>query len=179
MTPPPGAPHRRELARRALTGTAAALWLLLPSPAGAQTRTPPLSGARVAAEFGAGLLGTPLGFLAGGLATGWAAEHLGVDDPRASRVALTGAWVGAALATAAGPWAVGVPGRTTGSYPAALGGAVAGGAASYALVRLNDRTGDDPRPPCHVRCVLAAVAVFALPSIGATVGFNLSRRYQR
>jgi hypothetical protein len=32
-----------------------------------------------------------------------------------------------------------------------------------------------PRPPCRLACTLAAVAVFTLPSIGATVGFNLSR----
>jgi hypothetical protein len=43
-------------------------------------------------------------------------------------------------------------------------------------VRINDRTGDDPRPPCRIRCTIAAVAVFTLPSIGATVGYDLSRR---
>jgi hypothetical protein len=49
------------------------------------------------------------------------------------------------------------------------------GLGSALLVRLNDRTGDDPRPPCRLVCTLAATAVFVLPSVGATVGYNLSR----
>jgi hypothetical protein len=56
-----------------------------------------------------------------------------------------------------------------------VGGAAAGGLGSALLVRLNDRTGDDPRPPCRLVCTLAATAVFVLPSVGATIGYNLSR----
>jgi len=187
MSAPFGVPHTRRpgpgqargrTTRRIVAGLGSA-WLLVAAPVAAQSGAPPLSGARVAGEIGAGLLGTPLGFIAGGVTTEWVAEHVGIEDPTASRVALVGAWTGAALATAAGPWVVGVRGRTTGSYAAAVAGSLVGGAASYAVVRLNDRTGDDPRPPCRLRCALAAAAAFALPSIGATVGFNMSRRYDR
>jgi len=147
-----------------------------PARALAQSDPPALSAPRVAAQLGAGVALMPIGFVAGGKLTEWTVERLGVDDPRASRLALGGAWTGAALATAAGPALVGARGPGRGHYLAALGGAVAGGLGSALLVRLNDRTGDDARPPCRLRCTIAAVAVFTLPSLGATVAYDLSRR---
>jgi len=155
-----------------------AILLLLPIPAAAQRDVPSLGAGRIAAQVGAGILATPLGFVAGGVATEWMAERFGVADPEASRVALAGAWTSAALVTAAMPALIGARGPGRGSYAAALGGTLAGGAGSYLLVRLNDREGDD-RPPCRLACSLAAAAVFVLPSVGATVGYNLSRRAVR
>jgi len=87
-----------------------------------------------------------------------------------------GAWTGAALATAAAPTAIGARGPGTGSYAAALGGTLAGGAGSGAIVRFMNRGSEEERGACRVGCALAALAVFTLPSVGATVGFNLSRR---
>jgi hypothetical protein len=164
---------------RAARGSLVALAAAVPALAAAQGDLRPLAATRVAAQLGAGLIAMPVGFVLGGRLTERAAERLGVDDPRASRVALAGAWVGAGLATAAGPALVGARGPGSGSYLAALGGAAAGGAGSLLLVRLNDRTGDGPRPACRLRCTLAAVAVFTLPSIGATVAYNASRRAAR
>ena len=155
---------------------AAALSALLPAAGAAQQDVRALAPPRVAAQFGAGVLTMPVGFVAGGKATAWVVERAGVDDPRASRIALVGGWGGAALATAAGPSLVGARGPGTGRYLAALGGALAGGAGSALLVRLNDRNGDGPRPPCRVVCSIAAAAVFALPSVGATIAYNASRR---
>ena len=163
-------PRRLSLLVVALAG-----WLGAASGAAAQDDPRPLAGTRVAAQVSAGVLATPLGFVAGGVLTEWAAERLGVEDPRASSMALVGAWTGAALATAAAPAAIGARGPGTGSYAAALGGALVGGAGSLLLVRIFDRGDEVPRPPCRLACTLAAVAVFTLPSIGATVGFNLSR----
>jgi hypothetical protein len=120
----------------------------------------------------------PIGFLIGGIVTERIAEGLGTPDPRASRVALVGAYTGAALATATGPWLVGTRGRVTGSYAATLGGTVVGGLGSYLLVRLFDDDEEESDRPCRLACSLATIAVFALPSVGATVGFNLSRRYE-
>lgn len=154
---------------------AALLVLFAPAASAAQGDVPALAAPRVAAQLGAGLVAMPVGFVLGGKGTGRVAERLGVDDPRASRVALVGGWVGAGLATAAGPALVGARGPGVGRYVAAVGGAAAGGAASLLLVRLNDRTGDGPRPPCRLRCVIAAAAVFTLPAIGATVAYNASR----
>ena len=156
--------------------SAVALGALVPATAAAQEDVRALAPPRVAAQFGAGVLAMPVGFVAGGKATEWVAERAGVNDPRASRVALVGGWAGAALATAAGPSLVGARGPGAGRYLAAVGGALAGGAGSALLVRLNDRTGDGPRPPCRVVCSLAAAAVFALPSVGATIAYNAGRR---
>jgi hypothetical protein len=173
-----GLSHRSR-ARRAVL--AAALLLPgVPAAARAQGDARPLAATRVAAQLGAGLVAMPVGFVLGGKATEIAAERwFGVPDPRASLVALVGGWVGAGLATAAGPARVGARGPGSGRYLAAVGGAAVGGAASLLLVRLNDRTGDGPRPPCRLRCALAAAAVFTLPSIGATVAYNASRRAAR
>ena len=156
-----------------------ALACLTPAPAGAQRDTPPLSGGRVAAQVVVGALGTPIGFVAGGLLTKRVARAAGAGDDAASRAGDLGGWTGAALATAAGPRIIGARGPVTGSYWAAVGGAVAGGVGSYLVVRLNERAEDDEPRPCRVRCVASSAAVFLLPSIGATVGFNLSRRYER
>lgn len=140
---------------------------------------PPLNGGRVALQVGTGALLTPIGFVAGGLTTRWVARRFGASDDAASRAAYVGAWTTAALATAAGPTFVGSRGRVTGSYLAALGGAVAGGAFSFVLVRLNDRKGDAADPPCRIVCAVSAVAVFLLPAIGATVGYDLTREYEK
>lgn len=154
---------------------ALALFGPLAARASAQDDVRALAPPRVAAQVGSGLLLMPVGFVTGGKLTKAVAERLGVLGPRASRVALAGGYAGAALTTAAGSALVGARGPGAGSYLAAVGGATAGGVGSALLVRLNDREGDDPRPPCRLACKLAATAVFLLPSVGATVGYNLSR----
>jgi hypothetical protein len=169
-----------SLARRLVIAAAFPAAMLLPAArAGAQRGTPPLNGGRVAAEVAVGAVGTPVGFVAGGVLTKRVARRLGAGDDAASRAAYVGAWTGAALATAAGPRIIGAGGPATGSYWAAVGGAVAGGLGSFLIVRLNNRGPDDVHRACHVRCVASSAAVFLLPSVGATVGFNLSRRYER
>lgn len=116
----------------------------------------------------------PIGFIGGGLATRWTANRLGASEDAASTVALIGAYSGAALATAAGPTLVGAGPHAHGSYFAALGGAVVGGAGSVLLVRLN-RAGDAG----SVIRIISFIGVAMLPSVGASVGYNLSRRYRR
>ena len=159
---------------------AIALGLVLSAtPALAQRSPRPLSGARVAAQVTGGALTMPLAFIGGGLATRWVAGRLGATENQASRVAYLGAWSAAALATAGVPALIGARGPGTGSYAAALAGTLAGGIASYGLIRLNRRGDEDERRPCRLGCIVSAAGVFLLPSIGATVGFNLSRRTTR
>ncbi|HEU4565844.1 MAG TPA: hypothetical protein VFS05_14385 [Gemmatimonadaceae bacterium] len=173
--------------RSARAAVLATLLLLLALPLGAARAgaqddpgDPPYPSAlRVTAQVGAGIIGTPVGFVAGGLTTRWVARRLGAGEESASRVAYVGAWTGSALVTALGPTLIGSAGRVKGSYPAAVGGAVAGGLASWLLVKLNDRGAEEPDRPCHLGCIVAGAAVFALPGIGATVAFNATREFER
>ena len=176
---------RRPAARVALTALlgAATAAAGLGRPALAQQTppgtagTPELHAGRVAGQVALGTVGTLAGFVGGGLATRTVARRLGASDERASRLAYVGAWSGAALATAGGATLIGRHDNVTGSYTAALGGAVAGGLGSWLLVRLcDDDTGAGSR--CGVLSPVAGLAVFLLPSIGATVGFNASREYR-
>lgn len=135
-----------------------------------------LAPTRVAAQVGLGAVATPIGFVAGGKLTELVAERMfGVEEPRSSNVALVGGWTGAAVATAGAVSLVGARGPGSGSFPAALGGSVAGGLASLAIVKLLDRDDDEPRGPCRIGCAIAAIATFTLPSIGATWAYDASR----
>src|SRR5438067_9473023 len=118
-----------------------------------------LGAPRVTAQVVAGTIATPVGFFGAGLLADRLARRHGASDEQVSRIAGTAAWTGAALATAAPPALIGARGPGSGSYFAALGGAVVGGLGSFGLVRLNDPTGAGRTRPCHVGCVIASVAV--------------------
>jgi uncharacterized membrane protein len=152
--------------------------LAAPVAARAQRGQPAVTGFRVTAEAASGVVAMPIGFFGGGLATRWLAHRVGVtDDEKAGTIATIGAYSIAALATAVPPTLIGnAAPHTTGSYVAALGGSVVGGLGSWALVRLNQPAGRRDQP-CRVLCVASTVAIFLLPSAGATLGYNLSRRY--
>lgn len=164
--------HRAPVVSLALAVALASLPAALPAQ-------PSLSTGRIAAQVATGAIGTPVGFFATGALVDWLFERTGRDDATTSRLAHAAGWTGAALATAAGPALVGARGPGSGRYPAAVAGAVVGGLASWGLVRLVDRDGpDDERPPRggRVGAAVAGVATFLLPSIGATLGYDLSRR---
>ena len=170
----------RSAMLRSLTNSAAVLGIALTAAlAGAQQasdETPPLQAGRIAGQVALGTVGTLGGFIGGGLATRWAARRMGASQERASRLAYVGAWSTSALATAGGATLLGRHGPVTGSYTAALGGTLVGGLGSYLLVRLCDNEGAGSR--CGPLGGVAGLAVFLLPSIGATVGFNASREYR-
>jgi len=155
-----------------------ALAMLPFSSARAQRGQPAVTGVRISAEIASGIVAMPIGFFGGGLATRWLAHRAGVsDDEKAGTIATIGAYSFAALATAVPPTLIGNAGpHATGSYAASLGGAVVGGLGSWALVRLNQPAGRRDQP-CHVLCIASTAAIFLLPSVGATIGYNLSRRY--
>lgn len=163
---------------RALSLSSLAL-LALPAHAqdgGADDPSRSLAPTRVVAQVGVGAVATPIGFVAGGKLTEFVAERMfDVEEPKSSTVALVGGWTGAALATAGSVALIGARGPGSGSFPAALGGSVAGGLVSLAIVKLFDRDRDENHPPCRVGCTLAAIAAFTLPSIGATWAYNASR----
>jgi hypothetical protein len=169
--------------RRSVAGalTAAALLAAPPAALAAQQAVAggdarPLSPARVAAQVTAGTLATPIGFVAVGVLTDTFLERTGNDGDLGSQIALGAAYAGGALGAAAGPALVGARGPGRGSYWAAVGGAAAGGLASWGLVRLVDRDGGEPSRGGRIVAAVAGAAVFMLPSVGATVAYNLSRR---
>ncbi len=127
-------------------------------------------------QLGSGVLLGPLGYVGGGLATRFVARRLGASQGTASTLAERAAYVGTAAATAAGPSLVGARAPGHGYYVAALGGATVGMLGSALVARLNQVPEARPDPPCRLVCRLSAVAAFTLPSIGATLGYNLSRR---
>lgn len=136
---------------------------------------PSLGAGRVATQV---LLGVPAGaagYVAGGLATRFVARRLGATEGEASALAEKGVYVGIAAFTAVPPALVGARGPGSGRYVAALGGAAAGELAGALVVRLaRPRYGGDR--PCGALCKAAGALVFVLPSVGATAGYNLSRR---
>lgn len=137
---------------------------------------PSLGASRVAGQILGGTLATPIGFVVGGLATRKAARLVGFGDDMASRLAHVGGWTGAALATAAVPPLAGRQKGIEGSYPAAIGGAVVGGLLSWGIVKLFDDDGENADFSCNALCTVAGIAVFVLPSVGATTAWNASRQ---
>ncbi|MFL5574954.1 MAG: hypothetical protein ACJ79S_03150 [Gemmatimonadaceae bacterium] len=177
----------RTVRRRPLAAALLALGATLaaPPPAAAQEHpggdpTRSLGTGRIAGQIASGVVLAPVGFVAGGLTTRWVARRLGAGEERASSIGTAGAWSSAVLATAAGPSLVGARGPGVGSYPAAVGGAAAGGLLSWAIVRLNKRSVNQTESrPCHLVCIVSTVAIATLPSIGATIAYDASRRSAR
>ncbi len=164
------APRRTRQVFAALTLSAAALAAPLATGA-AQQRPPAVSPGRAIAQGAVGFVALPVGFIGGGLATRWAAHRFGASDDAASSAALVGAYSIATLTTAAGPVVVGPGPHATGSYPAALAGTVAGGIGSILLIRLNKAVNTGP-----VLRILSGLAVVLLPPVGATIGYDASRK---
>jgi hypothetical protein len=147
-------------------------------PAAAQA-PPALGAGRVGAQLALGVPAGAVGYVAGGLATRWVARRFGATDGEASQLADKGVYAGIALFTAVPPALVGARGPGRGRYVAAVGGAAAGELASALVARVGrarygDREGRERT--CTAGCKLLGAAAFALPSVGATVGYNLSRR---
>lgn len=142
------------------------------SQAKAQDGAPSLSAARVTAQVLGGTVAAPVAFLGAGIATKRIAKAMGSDDDRAGRAAYIAAYTGTWLATAAVPAAIGKDGK----FPAALGGSALGMLAAAGLVRVGNWRYDADRRECGALCWTMGALVFALPSIGATVVYDQSRR---
>jgi hypothetical protein len=133
---------------------------------------PSQSAARVTGQVAVGTLLTPVAFLG----AGWAADRLagkaGLSEDAASRAGYISAYSATWLAAASGPALVGNDGK----FGAALGGSAAGLGAAYLATRLGNLVWDDDRRDCGVGCWSWGVITIALPSVGATIAYNLSRK---
>lgn len=150
----------------------AVLLLAAASPVAAQDEVPSLSSARVTAQVAAGTLATPVAFFGVGVATKRIAQALGTTDERAGQAAYVAAYSATWLAAAAVPAAIGGDGR----FPAALAGSALGMLASKGVVELGNLLYDADRRACGVVCWTLGAAVVALPSVGATIAYDRSRR---
>ncbi len=128
----------------------------------------------MAAQVATGTLGGAVGFVGAGLLTRSIVRSRGTNEEDASRPAFIGAVVGAMLLTPVGPALIGNH-QGAGSYAAAQGGAFAGGLASALLVAGGRRGALDCRF-CGPLRVVTGIAVALLPSIGATVAYDATRR---
>jgi hypothetical protein len=142
--------------------------------------TPPLEPARIAGQVLAGAYAGIGGYFIASWAGGFVTDRL-TDASEGTRadIQFTIGILGAAAATAGSVWAVGDIGDQTGSYGAALGGTAGGIATAFLLnkilygrARLPTESGSS-----RLRWVEASLEAL-LPSIGATIAINSTRRYK-
>lgn len=172
------APLGRSVAVGIVRGPSIGRPLFATTPA-VKTECPELEPARVAGEALAGAYAGIGGYFIGSMAIGGIAELTNVSDAMKEHITFVGGVLGAGAATAASVWAIGNIGDQTGSFPTAVGGAAAGMAVGlllnqiiYGHARLPTE-GESSR----MRWVEASLEAM-LPSIGATIAFNSTRRFK-
>ena len=162
----------RALALALLVATASSLE--------AQRARPPLNAGRVAGELAVGTYAGIGGFLVGRFVGERMADLLGAErDATMRAVGITSGVAVAGLATAGSVYGIGTIGDQTGDFSATYLGTGVGFAAGWALSRALLGPSERPREGMSTAARWATANVIALlPSIGATVGFNSSRRYK-
>ncbi|MCC7194765.1 MAG: hypothetical protein IT356_04330 [Gemmatimonadaceae bacterium] len=141
---------------------------------------PSVEPARVFGEIFAGAYAGVAGYFVGTWVGSAIAEGLGTESPEnRERIGYVVGILSATFATAGSVAAVGNIGDQTGSYPAALVGTAAGVAVGvlfdqmiYGHARLPSETGSS-----RMRWVSASIEAL-LPSFGATIAFNSTRRFK-
>ncbi len=144
----------------------------------AQEARPALSAGRVTGELVAGTYAGIGGFLVGRFVGERLADLAGAESDRAmDRVGITTGVVVAGLATAGTVYGIGSIGDQTGDFDATYLGSGVGFVAGWALSRVILGPAERPRQGMSTAMRWTMANVIALmPSIGATVGFNSTRR---
>ena len=147
-------------------------------PPGSKAR-PDIEPARVVGQLFAGAYAGIGGYVVGNWAGGLLAEALPASETTRDQIAFGAGVIGGGLATAASVAAIGNIGDQTGSYPIAIVG-TAGGILAGAL--LNQLLYGHARLPAEglssrARWIEASLEAL-LPSLGATIAFNSTRRYK-
>ncbi len=114
----------------------------------------------------------PVAFFGGGLASKHIAKKFGATDETASRAGYIGAYTATWLTTATIPAVIAGDGK----FPAALAGSALGMLAAVGTVRIGNHLYDSGKRSCGVLCWTLGAAVFTLPSIGAALAYDQSRR---
>lgn len=144
----------------------------------AQQARPALSAGRVTGELVAGTYAGIGGFLVGRFVGERLADLAGARSDRAmDRVGITSGVIVAGLATAGTVYGIGSIGDQTGDFDATYLGSGVGFVAGWALSRVILGPKERPREGMSTAMRWTMANVIALmPSIGATVGFNSTRR---
>jgi hypothetical protein len=130
---------------------------------------PPLSSMRIAEE----VLGGTLAGTLGGVAA--LAAAMAIDAPRDTfLIVSTGAW---AIGSGGAVYLFGNMGDQTGSFSATMLGSAAGVGIVVAFSWVSAYLGNDLYDTNPDLWVVAALVSILLPPTGATIGFNLTRRY--
>lgn len=139
---------------------------------------PALSALRIAGEVIAGNVAGLGGYFVGQAVGDQIASRWPDQNEHTSVFITTGfAYTGAAFATAGGVYAVGSIGDQRGSFSATMLGAGVGAGVAWVLDRTLFADGDDSASGSRTRWTQTLLNS-TLPSIGATIGFNSSRRFQ-
>lgn len=146
----------------------------------AQQARPDLNAGRIAGEAFAGAYAGIGGFLIGRFVGERTSDLVGVDrEETRRRVGFATGVVVAGLATAGTVYGIGNIGDETGDFDATLLGAGVGFVGAVALARMTLGPSERPREGMSTAMRWAAANVIALlPSIGATIGFNSTRRFK-
>jgi hypothetical protein len=129
-----------------------------------QAQKQPVSAGRIIGETAAGLIAAPLGF-----AIGYTVGS-GFRPHGSSNTGVAVGFAGALLGPATAVSAVGSGGPSRGNYAATVGGAAAGYGAMYFALPAAMRVG-----PTKLK-IPAIIAAFALPAVGATIAYNVTRK---
>lgn len=97
---------------------------------------------------------------------------MGWPEDRAGKAGYVAAYTGVWLAAASGPIMAG----NDGNAMAALGGSLGGLAGAFVTTKLGNWRYDEDRHGCGPLCWTLGIVTVALPSIGATLAYNASRK---
>jgi hypothetical protein len=128
----------------------------------AAAQKPPINAGRVVGQVAAGTLGVPVGFLAGYTIGSGFRPH------GSSNTGVAVGFAGALLGPVGAVYAAGGP--TSASFPATIGGAAAGYAIAFIAFPVARKI------PFQKLKWTTSLATLLLPSIGATLAYNATRR---
>lgn len=154
--------------------------LAIPGIVEAQQARPDLNAGRIAGEAFAGAYAGIGGFLIGRYVGQRAGDLVGVDrEETRRRIGFVSGVVVAGFATAGTVYGIGNIGDETGNFDATMLGAGVGFVGALALARMTLGPSERPREGMSTAMRWAAANFIALlPSLGATVGFNSTRRFK-
>jgi hypothetical protein len=149
------------------------------SIAGVNTTRPPLEPLRIGGEVIVGNLTGIGGYFLGNAIGNHIASRWPDQNEHTTNFITTGfAYTGAAFATAGGVYAIGTLGDQRGSFSATMLGTGVGAGAAWVLDHtLFSENKDNSSDASRMRWAQTLLNSL-LPSIGATIGFNSSRRFK-